>query len=36
LGSDKEKFLESGFDDYISKPIQEETLFAMIDKYINR
>jgi len=36
LDSDKEKFLESGFDDYICKPIQVETLFATIEKYINR
>ncbi len=36
LDSDKERFLESGFDDYICKPIRAEILFATIDKYINR
>jgi len=34
LETDKEKFLESGFDDYICKPIQSDILFAAIDKYI--
>jgi len=36
LDSDKEKFLDIGFDDYIFKPIQEEVLFSTIDKYVNR
>jgi signal transduction histidine kinase/CheY-like chemotaxis protein len=36
LEGDKESFLESGFDDYICKPIKNEILFATIDKYINR
>jgi PAS domain S-box-containing protein len=36
LDNDKEKFLENGFDDYVSKPIQAATLFTTIDKYINR
>jgi len=31
---DKEKCLESGMDDYVSKPIQAEKLFAAIDKYL--
>ena len=30
---DKEKFLSNGFDDYISKPIDETRLSEIIDKY---
>jgi len=32
--SDKEVFLECGFDGYICKPIQEDNLFAAINKYL--
>jgi len=35
LESDKEKFLETGFDDYIIKPIQEKALFETIERHIN-
>jgi len=34
--SDKERFLENGFDDYIVKPIHEKILFEILDKYLNR
>jgi len=36
MESDKERFLENGFDDYVCKPIRKEILFATLDKYINR
>lgn len=31
---DKRKFLNIGFDDYISKPIKPAALFEMIQKYL--
>jgi CheY-like chemotaxis protein len=34
LSDDREKYLSSGFDDYISKPITPSTLLELIDKYI--
>jgi len=34
LEGDQEKALKAGCDDYISKPIEEETLFALIKKHL--
>jgi CheY-like chemotaxis protein len=34
LGGDKEKFLQAGCDDYLSKPIRKDDLLAMIKKHI--
>ena len=34
LAGEKEKSLESGCNDYISKPIREEVLLSMIDKHL--
>jgi PAS domain S-box-containing protein len=36
MENDKEKFLESGFDGYIYKPIHEKTLFAALDPFVIR
>jgi PAS domain S-box-containing protein len=36
LAGDAEKFIRSGFDDYIAKPILRETLFGVIDKYVSK
>jgi len=33
LGGDKEKFLQAGCDDYLSKPIRKDDLLAMIKKH---
>lgn len=33
LGGDREKILASGFNDYISKPIQREKFESLIKKY---
>ena len=33
MSSDKEKCLEAGFTDYLSKPIEHRTLLEMIEKY---
>ncbi|MEN6392589.1 MAG: response regulator [Anaerolineaceae bacterium] len=33
MSGDREKCIESGMDDYISKPIQPEELFKIIDKW---
>jgi CheY-like chemotaxis protein len=35
IKGDREKALTSGFDDYITKPINEDALFATIHKYLN-
>lgn len=35
IKGDREKALRSGFDDYITKPINEEHLFATVAKYLN-
>ena len=34
MEGDKDKFLGAGFDDYISKPIDEETLNKIMNKYL--
>ena len=34
LYGDREKALEAGCDDYISKPINKEELMEMINKYL--
>jgi CheY-like chemotaxis protein len=34
MSDDREKYLSSGFDDYISKPITPSALLELIDKYI--
>ena len=36
LSDDQNKILESGCNDYISKPIQESNLGALIDKYFSK
>jgi CheY-like chemotaxis protein len=33
LEGDREKFIEAGMDDYISKPVQKEDLANMLEKY---
>jgi len=35
IAGDKEKFLEAGMDDYISKPIEIDTLVKVLGKYIS-
>ena len=34
MAGDKKKCFDAGFDDYISKPIQRDELYAKIEKYI--
>lgn len=36
LAGDKERFLSLGMDEYISKPIQMEELFSLIDRYAKK
>jgi CheY-like chemotaxis protein len=36
LTGDKERALEAGCDDYISKPIHSKILFELIKKYFNK
>ena len=36
MKGDRERFLEAGMDDYVSKPIKAEALFRVIDKFANR
>ncbi len=35
ISGDREKFMEAGADDYITKPIDERELFDKIEKYLN-
>lgn len=35
LANDREKALESGCNDYISKPVQQDLLFNLLQKYFN-
>jgi len=35
LKGDKEKFIEIGMDDYLSKPIRKKDLKNIINKFIN-
>ncbi|MBO5373325.1 MAG: response regulator [Lachnospiraceae bacterium] len=34
VGNAKEKYLEEGFNDYLSKPVHSSQLFAMLKKYL--
>ena len=36
IKGDREKALESGFDDYITKPIDEDLLFETVEKYLKQ
>ena len=36
MKGDRERFLESGFDDYIGKPIEIKNLLNKVEKYIER
>ncbi len=36
MKGDKEKFLDSGFDDYISKPIEKKNLFEIISNIVKK
>ena len=33
ISGDREKILDSGFDDYISKPIKKEDLYNLIERF---
>jgi len=33
MDGDKEKFMKSGFDDYLSKPFSRKQLFNLIERY---
>ncbi len=35
MAEDREKYLTSGFDDYISKPIIPDQLISLINKYLH-
>jgi len=35
MEGDREKFLEAGMDDFLSKPINENELYMMLDKFLN-
>jgi len=35
MAGDRERALEAGCDDYSAKPIQEEILFALLQKHLN-
>ncbi len=34
MGEDREKCLQAGCDDYIAKPLEENHLLELIDRYI--
>jgi two-component system, sensor histidine kinase and response regulator len=34
MKGDRERCLESGMDDYLSKPIRVDALFALLEKYL--
>ena len=34
MGTDREKCLEAGFNDYVAKPVQRDTLFNLLAKYL--
>jgi two-component system CheB/CheR fusion protein len=36
MAGDKEKLLEAGFDDYISKPINQQELYSIIKNQLNK
>lgn len=36
MEADREKTVEAGCDDYISKPIRRDILFELLNKYLNR
>lgn len=36
ISGDREKYIDGGMDDYLSKPIEFEKLVNMIDKYVNK
>jgi CheY-like chemotaxis protein len=36
MSDDKEKALEAGFDDYISKPIAEDVLITIMNKHLKK
>jgi signal transduction histidine kinase/ActR/RegA family two-component response regulator len=36
IKGDREKFLEAGMDDYISKPIDKDAFYRVLEKYIRR
>jgi len=33
IKGDREKAMDSGFDDYVTKPIDEDLLFETVEKY---
>ena len=36
MAGDREKLLESGFDDYISKPINQQQLYSIMKNQLNK
>jgi two-component system, sensor histidine kinase len=36
MAGDREKFLQEGFNDYISKPLTREDLFSLVDKNLQQ
>jgi PAS domain S-box-containing protein len=36
LSGDRERFLSNGMNEYISKPVQMEELFSLLDKYVKK
>lgn len=35
MAGDREKFLDTGMDDYISKPVERDVLFPILEKYLS-